>query len=117
MIYDNFLNFEGKLLHLYRIGHHSTSDDSTAYRSKDEVDHWRTSDSPITKFRMYLERKSLWNSEKEKQWADESRKNILKEFALAEKTLKPKWTEMFNDVYKDVPPHLKYVFCLVHFFY
>jgi 2-oxoisovalerate dehydrogenase E1 component alpha subunit len=25
----------------YRIGHHSTSDDSTRYRSKDEINEWK----------------------------------------------------------------------------
>jgi TPP-dependent pyruvate/acetoin dehydrogenase alpha subunit len=26
----------------YRVGHHSTSDDSTMYRPIDEIEHWRT---------------------------------------------------------------------------
>lgn len=95
------------MLFFIRIGHHSTSDDSTAYRPKEEVDHWRTTDSPINKLRMYLESNGLWDREKEKEWVDEARKNILSEFASAEKTLKPNWTEMFKDVYKDMPSHLK----------
>lgn len=56
---------------------------------------------------MYLERRKLWNNEKEQQWLEESKKNVMKAFGEAEKTLKPKWTEMFYDVYKDLPPHLK----------
>ena len=28
-------------------------------------------------------------------------------FARAEKRLKPRWQEMFLDVYDDVPPHLQ----------
>ncbi len=33
----------------YRIGHHSTSDDSSAYRSVDEVKQWDQKDHPITR--------------------------------------------------------------------
>lgn len=33
----------------YRIGHHSTSDDSSAYRSVDEVRYWDQKDHPITR--------------------------------------------------------------------
>lgn len=30
----------------------------------------------------------------------------MEAFARAEKKLKPRWQEMFEDVYDDVPPHL-----------
>ena len=32
---------------------------------------------------------------------------VMTAFAKAEKKLKPRWQEMFTDVYHDVPPHLK----------
>jgi len=41
----------------YRIGHHSTSDDSSAYRSKKEVEGWKRLDNPIVRFRKWLENK------------------------------------------------------------
>nr|XP_022911251.1 2-oxoisovalerate dehydrogenase subunit alpha, mitochondrial [Onthophagus taurus] len=90
----------------YRIGHHSTSDDSSAYRSKDEVDSWRQFDSPINKLRMFMEANGLWNADKEKQWIDKAKKDILEAFADAEKRPKPNWHEMFKDVYKFMPKHL-----------
>ena len=31
---------------------------------------------------------------------------VMEAFARAEKKLKPRWQEMFEDVYDDVPPHL-----------
>jgi 2-oxoisovalerate dehydrogenase E1 component alpha subunit len=64
----------------YRLGHHSTSDDSSAYRSKDEVKSWGV-DGPINRFRMYLENKGLWNKEKEDVQVNESKKAILKPFS------------------------------------
>lgn len=51
----------------FRIGHHSTSDDSSAYRSLDEVKKWNSSEHPILRFRKYMESNGLWNEEKEKK--------------------------------------------------
>ncbi|GJQ74406.1 hypothetical protein Trydic_g21277 [Trypoxylus dichotomus] len=90
----------------YRTGHHSTSDDSSAYRSKDEVESWQQFDSPINKLRMYMESRGLWNEEKEKSWIEESKKSIMEAFAQAEKRPKPNWEEMFKDVYKEMPHHI-----------
>lgn len=42
----------------YRLGHHSTSDDSTAYRSIDEMNSWEKDDNPISRFKNYLLHKS-----------------------------------------------------------
>merc|ERR1712241_986517 len=91
----------------YRIGHHSTSDDSSAYRSVDEVRYWDQKDHPITRFYHYLVSKGAWSETQEKEWKNESKKRVLEAFARAEKRLKPNWQEMFTDVYHDVPPHLK----------
>jgi 2-oxoisovalerate dehydrogenase E1 component alpha subunit len=49
----------------YRLGHHSTSDDSTAYRSIDEMNSWERDDNPVARFRQYLINKGWWNHEKE----------------------------------------------------
>lgn len=43
----------------------------------------------------------------DEQYLKEARKNVLAEFSKAEKLPKPAWTEMFTDVYKDVPPHIR----------
>jgi 2-oxoisovalerate dehydrogenase E1 component alpha subunit len=90
----------------YRVGHHSTSDDSSAYRSMQEVDQWKQ-DNPISKFRKYLETKGLWSEEKEKEYQDAVRKEVLTAFSKAEKRKKPSLEHMFTDVYDDIPPHLK----------
>lgn len=89
------------------MGHHSTSDDSSAYRSNEEVEEWTKRDHPIDKFRNYLESKGLWNTEMEQAWHVEAKKSVLEAFARAERKLKPAWTEMFEDVYETMPPNLK----------
>ncbi len=49
----------------YRLGHHSTSDDSTAYRSIDEINSWERDDNPVARFRQYLVNKGWWDHETE----------------------------------------------------
>jgi len=91
----------------YRIGHHSTSDDSSAYRSVDEVRYWDQKDHPITRFALYLTNKGLWSEQQEKEWKNESKKQVLQAFARAEKKLKPNWKEMFTEVYDEIPTDLQ----------
>jgi len=91
----------------YRIGHHSTSDDSSAYRSVDEVKKWNERDHPITRFRNYITNKGLWTEAEDKEWKDDARKQVLTSFAAAEKRLKPDWREMFTEVYDKLPEDLK----------
>ncbi|MBW04528.1 2-oxoisovalerate dehydrogenase subunit alpha, mitochondrial, partial [Eschrichtius robustus] len=57
-----------------RIGHHSTSDDSSAYRSVDEVNYWDKQDHPISRLRHYLQSCGWWGDEQEKAWRKQSRK-------------------------------------------
>jgi 2-oxoisovalerate dehydrogenase E1 component alpha subunit len=90
----------------YRVGHHSTSDDSSAYRSKQEVQTWQTNDSPITRFRKYLLKKGVWDDVRDKEYQTETRQLILKSFSAAEKVKKPSVSELFTDVYDVLPPHL-----------
>jgi len=43
----------------------------------------------------------------EKEHRAESRKQIVEAFNKAEKRLKPKISDLFTDVYDQLPPHLK----------
>ncbi|XP_027563406.1 2-oxoisovalerate dehydrogenase subunit alpha, mitochondrial, partial [Neopelma chrysocephalum] len=52
----------------YRIGHHSTSDDSSAYRSVDEVNYWDKQDHPISRLRHYMTHRGWWDEQQEKGW-------------------------------------------------
>ncbi|XP_072287338.1 2-oxoisovalerate dehydrogenase subunit alpha, mitochondrial [Pyxicephalus adspersus] len=91
----------------YRIGHHSTSDDSSAYRSVDEVNYWDKQDHPISRLRHYMMHRGWWDDEQEKIWRKKSRKLVMEAFEEAERKHKPKIEHMFSDVYAEMPPHLK----------
>lgn len=88
----------------YRVGHHSTSDDSSAYRSLSAVESVKKLDSPIHRLRRYLESLSpaLWSAEHDAKIKDESKRAILREFSKAEKEKKPQLAEMFGDVFAPV---------------
>lgn len=85
----------------YRVGHHSTSDDSSAYRSPTAVESVKKLDSPLHRLRKYLESlpTPLWSTEHETQFKDTSKRAILKEFSKAEKDKKPPLGYMFGDVF------------------
>ncbi|KAJ3346346.1 hypothetical protein HDU83_003156 [Entophlyctis luteolus] len=87
----------------YRVGHHSTSDDSSAYRSKKEVSEWIAQDAPIARFRKYLEWNKWWSEEQEQSYRKEARAEVLEAFANAEKLKKPAISNLFTDVYDEIP--------------
>ncbi|KAK9216265.1 hypothetical protein WN944_008272 [Citrus x changshan-huyou] len=87
----------------YRVGHHSTSDDSTKYRTLDEIEYWKTERSPINRFRNWVERQGWWSEQEETELRSSIKKQLLQAIQVAEKTEKPAITELFSDVY-DVPP-------------
>jgi 2-oxoisovalerate dehydrogenase E1 component alpha subunit len=62
----------------YRVGHHSTSDDSTRYRSVAEIKHWHEKDDPVKRFRLFLMSKGWWSIDQEQQMRDEERLNVLR---------------------------------------
>lgn len=90
----------------YRVGHHSTSDDSSAYRSAEDVKQWQDYNNPIKRLKAYLFDRNWWNDELDKAWITDVKKQVLKSFAFAEKKPKPEWQEMFNDVYSEMPNHI-----------
>lgn len=90
----------------YRIGHHSTSDDSTAYRSTDEIASWNHY-TPIIRFRHYLESVDLWCERRENELNKSIKESVLLALANAEKETKPCWKELFTDVYRTMPKHIE----------
>lgn len=86
----------------YRVSHHSTSDDSFAYRARVEVEDWKRRDNPITRLRKWMERQGLWDEEQEREARSQIRKDVLKAFAEAEREKKAPLRHLFTDVYEDV---------------
>ncbi len=91
----------------YRVSHHSTSDDSFAYRAKVEVEDWKRRDNPITRLRKWMEWQGIWDEEKEKDARSSVRTDVLKAFGEAEREKRAPLREMFTDVYEELTEESK----------
>lgn len=92
------------LIAYFSVGHHSTSDDSFAYRPRQEVEDRKRVDNPIARFKLFLESKGWWSSEDEEAYKDKARKEIMTAFKRAENLPRPEISEMFTDVYGGEEP-------------
>lgn len=90
----------------YRMGHHSTSDDSSRYRAAEEIRLWYTRD-PVGRMNHWLQEKNWWDEEKDKSLRIQCRKEAIQALDDASKIPKAKLSEMFTDVYDEIPPHLE----------
>ncbi|XP_076902882.1 2-oxoisovalerate dehydrogenase subunit alpha 2, mitochondrial-like [Bidens hawaiensis] len=87
----------------YRAGHHTTSDDSTRYRSVDEIERWKGDQNPVKRLKKWIESKGWWDNVAESEYRSNIRKQVAQAIQVAEQIEKPPVADMFNDVY-DVPP-------------
>lgn len=92
-------------LRVYRYGPHSSADDDSRYRPKEEVEAWRRKD-PIPRFQRFLEVRGLWTLEWEEDLKEEIQKELEKGLKEAEEAgeVPPEW--MFEDVFAEMPWHL-----------
>ncbi|KAI3616294.1 branched-chain alpha-keto acid dehydrogenase e1-alpha subunit [Moniliophthora roreri] len=88
----------------YRVGHHSTSDDSFAYRARSEVEDRKKVDNPIVRFRLFLESKGWWDATAEEELKTRLRADVMKAFKAAENMPRPELSELFTDVYGGEEP-------------
>lgn len=90
----------------YRLAAHSTSDDPTGYRSKEEEEKWRQRD-PIKRMAAWLSSKG-WLDEKEDQaYVETMRQEVLEELKRVEKVPICHIDEIVEDVYDTPPWHLQ----------
>jgi len=91
----------------YRLGHHSTSDDSTRYRDKDEVEAFEDRSDPLARVEKFLRKQDWISASDAADVKNEEKRAVLKALADAEKRGPPALDEMFTDVYFEMPPRLK----------
>lgn len=96
----------------YRDGPHSTSDDPSSYRPKDEADGWPLGD-PIERLKRYLIGRGIWSEARHEQSSAEIDAFVLQEQKASEQigTLqngrRPSPKVIFDDVYAEFPLHLR----------
>jgi 2-oxoisovalerate dehydrogenase E1 component alpha subunit len=89
---------------LASVGHHSTSDDSFAYRPRQEVEDRKRVDNPIARFRLYIQSRGWWSSEDEDALKDRLKNDVMQAFRRAESLKRPELKELFTDVYGGEEP-------------
>ncbi|KAL4080723.1 thiamine diphosphate-binding protein [Scleroderma citrinum] len=88
----------------YRVGHHSTSDDSFAYRGRQEVENRKKIDNPIVRFKLYMESKGWWNEQEEEALKTRLKKDVMATLKRAESLKQSDLRDLFTDVYGGEEP-------------
>jgi len=89
----------------YRKGAHTTSDDPTKYRSKEEEMKWDKAD-PLKRMKKFITNKGIWN-ENEEQLIEKYKNDIEQQFTDAENFTPYQLDDVFDYMYVDMPDDLK----------
>ncbi|MFA5218604.1 MAG: pyruvate dehydrogenase (acetyl-transferring) E1 component subunit alpha [Bacteroidales bacterium] len=90
----------------YRQGAHTTSDDPTKYRTREEEEAWQKKD-PVNRLRNYLIDKKLWEESREEELISQFRKEIDRIFVEAENHPSYPLEDVFQYQYAEMPDDLK----------
>lgn len=90
----------------YRLGAHSSSDDPSGYRSKEEEAKWHQHD-PVKRFKLWLINKGWLAEADDVKLYEQYRGEILAAVKVAEKLPMPMLDEIIEDVYDKPTPALK----------
>ncbi len=91
-------------MELVRVGHHSTSDDSFAYRAKSEVEHRKKVDNPINRLRLFLEARKWWVCGRRGAVASATQEGGPRSIQESRRPERFELQELFNDVYGGEEP-------------
>ena len=91
----------------YRVGHHSTSDDSLRYRSSEEVQSFKTLSDPVSRLQAFLQTNEMVSDQDVADMRDQERMAVIEAMRQAEEKAKPSLDHMFSDVYHSVPRSLQ----------
>ncbi|CAH2351427.1 pyruvate dehydrogenase E1 component subunit alpha, mitochondrial [[Candida] railenensis] len=85
----------------YRYGGHSMSDPGTTYRTREEVQHMRSKNDPISGLKATLLELDIASEDEIKAWDKDARKYVDEQVAAAEEDVPPeaKMDILFEDVY------------------
>ncbi|RTR38834.1 thiamine pyrophosphate-dependent dehydrogenase E1 component subunit alpha [Shewanella canadensis] len=90
----------------YRLGAHSSSDDPSGYRSKEEEAKWQSHD-PVKRFKLWMINKGWLTEKQDADLYEKYRKEVLAELKLAEKRPMSMLDTIVEDVYDAPTPRLQ----------
>ena len=90
----------------YRLGPHSSSDDPTVYRSKEELEAHEKVD-PIKRMKKYLVKQKMWDDQKEEALEEEQKQYVKDEFKTMESKKEVHLEDIFKYTYSEMTENLK----------
>jgi pyruvate dehydrogenase E1 component subunit alpha len=90
----------------YRMSDHTTADDASRYRKKEEIENWKAKD-PILRLELYMEKKGMLTDEYRKQVEDEAKKTVDDAVKTAEAVEPPHPADMITFTYEKTTPRQK----------
>ena len=90
----------------YRVGDHSTSDNSAMYRQEDERREWKEKNDPIKRLTKFLTGINCKDTPDESAERSAARKKITEALHQCYKHKFPSILSLFDDVYDKLPQHL-----------
>ena len=79
----------------YRMSDHTTADDASRYRTKEEVEEWKQKD-PLLRLKLFMEKNRLWTEQYQKDIEEEAKAAVSHSVQLAEAAEPPKPEDMFS---------------------
>ena len=90
----------------YRMGPHTSSDDPSRYRTKEEVESWKNKD-PIVRLKNYLIKKGYWSEDEDQYLWEKYDNHINSLIEEASARPLPDIKTLFDDVYDKWPKNLE----------
>jgi pyruvate dehydrogenase E1 component alpha subunit len=90
----------------YRLGDHTTADDASRYRSREEVEQWKKKD-PIERLRMYMEKTGLWNKTYDQEVRSQAKDKVEEAVRETENMSPPDPRDMFHFMFHELTAELR----------
>jgi len=91
----------------YRIGAHSSSDDPSRYRDENVTLEWKTAKDPLVRYRKFLGARGWLDAAADARLTDEIEAEVRAAVEAEEAAPPPPLASLFEDVYEEVPWHLR----------
>lgn len=83
----------------YRMGDHTTADDASRYRSKEDVEAWKSKD-PVLRLRLFMEKRGLWSEDYHIEVENRSKAMVDDAIRTEEKIEPPSPADMLRYTYE-----------------
>lgn len=90
----------------YRMSDHTTADDASRYRSKEDVEKWKQKD-PILRLKLFMKKEKIWSQKYEDEVTKKAKERIDEAVKIAESIKPPEAEDMFKYTYENLTPRQK----------